>query len=336
MEERKEDGFTIGYLKKIFHIDITPSALQQAEKSGRIPIANRQSRGRVAARMWTIADVPFIGKEYGRFQRPPHCAVISSYVPKGGVGKTTWSFNFVRLLALHGIKTLAIGADFQCSMSKSFGARYDDENEMPASLYDVMLERCSIEDVITNSDIPTLDYIPESPELALLDRHIFTKNRRETLLQKLLEPLKSKYDVILIDCPPQWNELVTNALIASDAIICPILADGESNHSFKMFARELKTFIENMDKHFRLIKFIPNGVDLRNKYTTGYQKRFLNDYPDIFTTTFLRDSVFVKESTEVKKSVCEYDPKSSASDDFYNAALEVWTDLLEALADGGQ
>lgn len=331
MDVDKVSMFTIGQIKNLFHTDVTPSAIQQAEKSGRIPEASRQVRGRISARLWKMSDLPAIGKEYGKFKSPNRSVTLLSYMPKGGIGKTAWSFNFGRLLALHGIKVLVIGGDFQGNISKALGIDYDDEANIPMSMFDVLKDGISIEDVIHNSEIPTLDFIPESPELALLDRHLLTKGKREYLLLKLLEPLKKEYDVIIIDCPPQWNEFVTNALVASDAIICPVMADGESKHSFKMFMKELKKFMDEMDKDFSMLKFITNGVDLRDKYTTGYQKKFLNDYPEIFTTSYLRSSVFIKEASDNKKSIFEYNPKSPASEDFYNACLEVWTDLIDTL-----
>lgn len=323
--------FTIASLKNMFRIDLLPSNIMKAEKTGRIPEACRETRGKVSARYWTIKQLPSIGAELGKFPRLPRPVIVSSYIPKGGVGKTTWTFNFARMIALHGIKTLVVGADFQCSISKSFGVKFDSESEMPISLYDVIQHKSPIEDAIHNSDIPTLDFVAESPELTLLDRYLISQRNREHILGKLLEPLKGRYECIIIDCPPQWNELVTNALMASDAIICPVLADGESDHSFKMFMRELKTFMNTMEKNYTLVKFIPNGVDIRNKFTTSYQKKFLNDYPRIFTTSYLRNSVFIQEASEVNQSISEYNPKSGISEDIYNAIFEVWTDLADAL-----
>lgn len=333
MDENKPvlNKFTIASIKNMFRIDILPSNVMKAEKAGRIPEACRESRGKVSARYWTVKQLPAIGAELGKLPRLPHSVIISSYIPKGGVGKTTWTFNFARLIALHGIKTLVVGADFQCSISKSFGIKFDSDSEIPISLYDVIQHKIPIEDAINNSDIPTLDFIAESPELTLLDRYLISQRNREHVLTRLLEPLKARYDCIIIDCPPQWNELVTNALIASDAIICPVLADGESDHSFKMFMRELKSFVSTMEKTFTMVKFVPNGVDIRNKFTTSYQKKFLNDYPAIFTTNYLRNSVFIQEASELNQSIAEYDPKSGISEDVYNAIFEVWTDLIDAI-----
>ena len=147
-------------LVKMFRLDIKPPAILKAEASGRIPIAKRRDRGQVKTRYWTVEDLPQIGAAFGKFSRPNETEVIASYVPKGGTGKTAWSFNFGRILALHGIRVLVVGLDFQCSVSKSFGINYN-SSELPLSLYDVMVNSVAVDEIITKSDIPNLHFIPE-------------------------------------------------------------------------------------------------------------------------------------------------------------------------------
>ena len=327
MEPKK---FQSAHVVKMLGLDIQPQSLLKAESVGRIPKAQRVKRGKVPTRFWTLQEIPDIAKVLGKLPRPSHCQVISTYVPKGGVGKSLWTFNFSRILALNGIKTLVIGSDFQCSISKSFGVSYEDDQEMPLSLYDVLVDGVNIEEVIWKSDIPTLHFIPENTELTFIDRAILRKTRKEYLLSKVIQPLKSKYDVIIIDCPPHWNELTTNALIASNIIVSPVLADGESYHSFKIFMKELSNFLEDAETQFDLVKFIANGVDIRNKYTTSYQKKFLNDYPEVFSSIYIKDSVFLKEATELQMSIVEHKPKSSPAEDINAATYDIWTDILEA------
>ena len=322
------EEFQTSQVVRLFRMDIKSHGLLKAEAKNRIPTAKRKERGKVKARYWDLDDLPAIGSVFGKFKPPKTNKIIASYVPKGGTGKTAWSFNFARILALHGIKTLVVGLDFQCSLSKSFGVNYN-SSELPLSLYDVMVNNVPLKDIIATSDIPTLDFIPESHELTLLERHLFMQKRRDERLRTLLEPLKNTYQVIILDCPPQWNELVDNALIAAESIICPINADAESSHSFVMFMKALKTWTADMAKTFNLIKFVPNAVDLRDKFTTSHQKQFLSDYPSIFTASYLRQAVTLKESGANHVSVLEYDPKSSASEDMYSATLEVWSELLE-------
>lgn len=321
-----EKHYTSTNILRLFRLGITAQALNKAAKEKRIPEAKKMMRGRVPTRYWELDDLPKIGGIFGSFKKPHKTEIIASYIPKGGVGKTTWTLNFSRMLALHGMKTLVIGADFQCNLSKSFGVNYDSD-ELPLSLYDALLKNANINDVISNTDLPTLDVITESPELALLDREIFKEFQREKLLTKALKPVINSYDVIIIDCPPQWNELVTNALVLADHIISPVSADGESFHSMKMFIPALESFIDKSGHSFETIKFIPNNINVRTKYSTSFQKKFFDSYPDLFTISYIRESISVKEAITSGISTIEYDPKSISSEDFYTAAIEVWNEI---------
>jgi chromosome partitioning protein len=226
---------------------------------------------------------------------------------------------------------LVFGFDFQCSLSKSFGIDYDAE-ELPLSIYDAVVDpNTSLEDIIVPTDIPTLHLVPESDELSMLDRQILSRQRREYILEDMLAPIRSKYDVILIDCPPQWLEMVSNSLYVADCIVSPVLADGESYHSFKKFMRELQKFMKVMHKDYEYVKFIPNQVDTRAKYTSSFQKKYIQEYPDIFTTSYLRDAIQLQESGTARQSVIEYGPSTPIAEDFFYAALEIWDGIRSAI-----
>lgn len=328
--KKDRSEFLASQVIKMFRIDITLAGFKKAEQDGRIPKAKRRTRGTREYRYWQLSDLPAIGKLYGSFKAPNKTIVVSTYVPKGGVGKTAWTFNLSRLLSLHGLRTLVFGFDFQCSLSKSFGIDYDAE-ELPLSIYDAIVDpNVSLEDIIVSTDIPTLDLVPESDELSMLDRQILSRQRREYILEDMLAPLRNRYDVILIDCPPQWLEMVSNSLYVSDCIVSPVLADGESYHSFKKFMRELQKFMKVMHKNYEYVKFIPNQVDTRAKYTSSFQKKYIQEYPDIFTTSYLRDAIQLKESGTARQSIIEYAPGTTIAEDFFYTALEVWDGILAA------
>ncbi len=314
---------------QIFRLDISQVALKNAEQAGKIPEAIRRKRGTREYRYWPTSSLPQVGAHFGKLNKPQHCQIIATYVPKGGTGKTAWTFNFSRILALHGLKVLAIGTDFQCSLSKSFGAEYDTE-QVPLSIYDCIVEGVPLSDVIASTDIPTLDFVPESDELSMLDRQILSRPRREYILESILAPIKKDYDAIIIDCPPQWMEIVSNALWVADSLVAPVLADGESFHSFKKFMRELKKFTEIMGKDYSYVKFIPNLVDVRNKYTSSFQQKYISEYPEMFTTSYLRDSVALKESGTALRSILEYEASSSIANDVYDTVCEIWAGILAA------
>jgi len=70
--------------------------------------------------------------------------------------------------------------------------------------------------------LPTLDIIPETHELVLLEKMLSKENRREYIFKDKLIPKLKNYDVIIFDNGPSWNYLIENALTTSDVIICPL------------------------------------------------------------------------------------------------------------------
>jgi hypothetical protein len=117
--ERKEH-WSKSEVHELLKMKVNPDTLIKAEERGDIPEAERFKRkGKrgIEVRKWRRDQLPAIGAKYGFLKQPKEQHVICVFTPKGGVLKTTLSFNFARLLALNGIKTLVIGLDAQCSMT---------------------------------------------------------------------------------------------------------------------------------------------------------------------------------------------------------------------------
>ena len=200
--------------------------------------------------------------------------VISFINQKGGVGKTTMAFNTAFALAKKGNKVLAIDIDPQANLSLLFGANTSTNLHhllvnsvkelkflhVPALLSDVL--HCSKEGVV-------VDLIPGGQELSGFELTIASINAlRQLILKKFIEAnqLNSRYDYVIIDCPPTLGLLVINALCASDGVIIPFKADDFSMKGLEHFYRVLED-IEEMGivKKPDVVLHIPNLVDLRRK-----------------------------------------------------------------------
>lgn len=314
----------------MMHLDISHSALLKAEEAGRIPKASRSEKSKY--RYWSKADLPAIGKVFGKIQAPTECAVIATYMSKGGIGKTTFTYNFGQLLALHGHKVLIIGTDFQCSISKYFGIS---KTKQPNSLFDLISNDKinSLHDIIIKSDIPNLSIVPENRDLNFLDVVIMSKLNRENILSKYIEEIKNEYDAILIDCPPYWSQVVTNAIMAADYIVAPITADDDSYQSFEHFLALLARFKKDMGKEWRGLKFIANMVDNQTNIEKDYHDLLIERFNKFFTKRYIRRAAAIKEASALKQSIFEYKPRSIVADDYYNCIVEAWNDILRKQKD---
>ncbi len=143
-------------------------------------------------------------------------AIASS---KGGVGKTTTSVNLAVAFAQRGVKTLLIDLDPQAHVAASLRA------QAPATgmtISDVLLGRArEVCEVAYPSECPNLDLAGSDKGLAETEMVLSAKIGKELILEGALEITRSRYDLIILDCPPNLGTITLNALCAADQLLVP-------------------------------------------------------------------------------------------------------------------
>jgi chromosome partitioning protein len=138
---------------------------------------------------------------------------------KGGVGKTTTAINLSSCLAHYGQETLLIDMDSQSNATSGLGI---EKEKVKHSIYEVLLGKASIEDILVPTEMDWLDLIPANVDLIGAEVELVGVISRETRLKKALDGLDSIYKYILLDCPPSLGLLTVNSLTAAHSIIIPI------------------------------------------------------------------------------------------------------------------
>ena len=147
---------------------------------------------------------------------------ISLINNKGGVGKTTSTLNIGMALSIKGKKVLLVDIDTQGNLSDAF----IDINQVQYTIKDLIEGTISdINQVIKRGVKPNIDLLPSNNLLNGTEGKIINKMAKETLLKRIIDPIKSNYDYVLIDCPPSLNTLVINSLVASSEAIIPIATE---------------------------------------------------------------------------------------------------------------
>lgn len=139
---------------------------------------------------------------------------------KGGVGKTTTAINLGAYLGYYGQRVLIIDIDPQANATSCLGI---EKNKISGGTYDVLIGAQPILAQILHNPRYKLSLLPSSPALAGAEIELIDMENREYRLDHVLDPIRTRYDYILVDCPPSLGLLTLNGLVAArDGVLIPV------------------------------------------------------------------------------------------------------------------
>ena len=151
---------------------------------------------------------------------PPTGRILAVANQKGGVGKTTTAINVASSLALAGRRVLLVDVDPQSNLTSGVGLK---GRHAPAgTIYEALMTDADPAAFLLESQIEHLSVIPADRNLTGAEIELVSVPQRELRLRRVLEPLRARFDLIFIDCPPSLGLLTLNALVAADAVLIPL------------------------------------------------------------------------------------------------------------------
>jgi chromosome partitioning protein len=239
---------------------------------------------------------------------------------KGGVGKTTTVVNLAAYLALSGTRTLVIDLDPQGNATSGLGI---DRRSLTRSVYDALIDRAPLPELIVETAVPKLALLPSAPALSGAEVELVNVPARERRLAASLAELDGRFDRVLIDCPPSLGLLTVNALTAADGVLIPIQTEYYALEGLSQLVNTIRLVRESLNPRLEMEGVVLTMYDARTNLSAQVAAEVRRHMNGIVYESVVPRTVRLSEAPSHGLPIALYDPTSRGAQAYGNLALEV-------------
>lgn len=257
--------------------------------------------------------------------KPETTRVITISNQKGGVGKTTTTVNLAAGLARGDAKVLVIDLDPQGNASTALGIEHRAET---ASVYDVIVNDTPLADVVQKSpEFASLYGVPATIHLAGAEIELVSLVAREQRLRRaldrMLKAMDEPFDYVFIDCPPSLGLLTINAFVAAREVLIPIQCEYYALEGLSQLLKNIDLIERHLNPNLAVSTILLTMFDGRTNLSNQVAADVREHFPKEVLRAVIPRNVRISEAPSYGQSVISYDPQSSGSLAYLEAAAEI-------------
>ncbi|GHT52381.1 chromosome partitioning protein Soj [Spirochaetia bacterium] len=237
---------------------------------------------------------------------------------KGGVGKTTSAVNIGAYLAEEGKSVLLVDFDSQGNLSSGVGAK-----PPKPGVYELISGAAPIDQCIRKTAIPNLSAIPAGIDLSGAAVELIEQEDRDFFLKKALEPVRSRYDYILIDCPPSLGVLTLNGMSAADAVLIPMQCEYFALEGLTLLIQTISRIQKSLNPGLAIGGIFFTMYDPRIRLAQDVVKQVSAYFKSKVFTTIIPRNVRLSEAPSYGKPISIFDPNCSGAKAYKSLAQEL-------------
>ena len=240
---------------------------------------------------------------------------------KGGVGKTTSTINLGAALAEFGRRVLLVDFDPQGALSVGLGIA---PHNLDLTTYDLLMRRdVSFDDIVLKTSVAGLDLLPSNIDLSAAEVQLVNEVAREQTLLRALNPIRDRYDFILIDCQPSLGLLTVNALTAAEGVIVPLECEFFSLRGVALLVDTIDKVRDRLNPSLHLEGILATMYDGRTLHSREVYNRVVEAFGDEVYDTVIARTVRFPETTVAGQPITSWAPSSAGAQAYRELAMEV-------------